>query len=103
MTKKKRVFSAEFKFKVVMEALQGLKTINQIASEYEVFPNQISMWKKEFLEQGPELFKKGKNTEAEDLTKERDELHKKIGQLTVEVDWLKNKVALLFPETKGNG
>ena len=100
MKKKHRVFSADFKFKVVIEALQGVKTINQIASDYEVHPVQVSKWKKEFMEQGPEVFKTGKDPETESLRKERDNLHKKIGQLTIEVDWLKKKVAPFIPSTK---
>ena len=100
MTRKHRAFSADFKFKVVIKALKGIKTINQIASDYEVHPVQVSKWKKEFLEQGAGVFKKGKDPESEDLRKERDKLHQKIGQLTVKVDWLKKKVAPFIPSTE---
>ena len=100
MKRKHRIFSADFKFKVVLEALQGVKTVNQIASEYEVHPVQVSKWKKEFMEQGPEIFKTGKDPEVDSIKKERDKLHQKIGQLTVEVDWLKKKVAPFIPDAK---
>ena len=84
-------YSAAFKAKVALEAVKKQKTIAQLSSEYGVHANQINQWRKQFLEQLPDLFsdkrkKKEKNTEAL-----QDELYKQIGQLKVELDWLKKK------------
>lgn len=69
----------------------GLKTVGQIAREYQVHPVQVTQWKKVIRERLPELFEnKGKDGEEEgqELIAQ---LHEKIGQLTVEADWLKKK------------
>ena len=84
-------YSAAFKAKVALEAVKKQKTIAQLSSEYGVHANQINQWRKQMLEQLPDLFsdkrkKKEKNTEAL-----QDELYKQIGQLKVELDWLKKK------------
>jgi len=91
MSKKRRTHSAEFKAQVGMEALRGLKTVNEIAREYEVHPVQVSQWKKEIQERLPELFNKKPDHTAKELAKERDRLHKKVGVLTMDVDFLKKK------------
>ncbi len=83
--------SAAFKAKVALEAVKGEKTISQLSSEYGVHPNQIRQWKKCLLEELPVLFS-GKRKKAE---KDRDELeselYRQIGQLKVELEWLKKK------------
>jgi len=56
MTKKRRSYSAEFKFKVALEAAKGLKTLNELSSEHGVHPNQISQWKGELLQGGATIF-----------------------------------------------
>ena len=61
MSRKRRQYSAEFKFKVALEAVKEIKTISQLASQYELHPNQISTWKKQLLQGGNEIFTKGKN------------------------------------------
>ena len=92
MSKKKRVRrSAEFKFKVALEAMKGLKTANEIASEYQVNPNQVSQWKKALLEGGAEVFKSNHaRREAEQEAREA-ELYEQIGRLKMELEWLKKK------------
>lgn len=100
MGKKHRTFSAEFKFQVVVEALQGFKTINEIASMYEVHPGQVSQWKREFLDSGSQVFQKKRDRDVASLEAEKEKLHQKIGQLTVEVDWLKKKVAPFVSSTE---
>jgi len=86
---------ALFKAKVALEALKGEKTIVEIASRYGIHPNQISTWKKQALEGLPGLFN-GKR-KKEDLSAEQlqGELYQQIGQLKVELDWLKKKSQLL--------
>jgi len=86
--------SAEFKSKVVVEAIKGLKTVNEIASEMGVHPTQVTQWKKQALESLPDVFssRRGQSQkEQEDLT---GTLYQQIGQLKVELDWLKKKSGL---------
>jgi len=84
-------FSKEFKAKVAIEALKGAKPINELAQEFGVHPNQITLWKKKLLEVAPEVFGRKKDREAEKAKEERDRLYKKVGQLQIEVDWLKKR------------
>ena len=93
MTEKRRSFGADFKAKVALEAIRGERTINEIAAEYGIHPNQISQWKSQVLECVPEVFTKERDSARMQmaLQKERDELFRQIGQLKVEIDWLKKK------------
>jgi putative transposase len=87
--------SAEFKAKVALEAAKGLKTINEIASEAEVHPTQVTSWKKQLLEEIPTLFASSrvqKEKNQEDLTAM---LYQQIGQLKVELDWIKKKSGII--------
>lgn len=91
---KRKNYTPEFKMQAVMEVMKEEKTVSQIASEYGVHPTMLHTWKKQFLERMPEVFKRGE-TDADKLKKkyesEKEELLKEIGQLTVEVNWLKKK------------
>ena len=91
MSKKRRQHSAEFKARVGMEALRGLSTVNEIAKEYSVHPVQVSKWKKEIQERLPELFSRKSDNTNKELVKDRDRLHRKVGMLTMDVDFLKKK------------
>lgn len=86
---KRRKFSSKFKTKVVLEALKERQTVAQLAQKYELHPNQISTWKKEFLSGAEQVFDgpKSQKTEAEE---EKDRLLKTIGRLKIEVDFLKD-------------
>jgi transposase-like protein len=87
--------SAEFKAKIALEAAKGLKTINEIASEAEVHPTQITIWKKQLIEGIPTLFATNrgqKQKKDEDLTAT---LYQQIGQLKVELDWVKKKSGIV--------
>jgi transposase len=88
MTTKRRNHSPAFKAKVALEALRGEKTTAQLAAQYEVHPNQIGSWKKQLLAASPEVFagKIGANDKGREDEVRR--LHEKIGQLTVERDFL---------------
>ena len=94
MKNPKRTFSAEFKAKVAIEAIKEVKTISELAQIYQVHPNQISLWKKEFLSGAGKVFEKNKqeSDQIEKLKKENDELIHQIGKLTVDINWLKKKV-----------
>jgi len=91
----RRKLTKEFKAKVALEALKGHKTINELAQKFEVHPNQITMWKKKLLEVAPDVFGRKKDREVEKAKEERDRLYKKVGQLQIEVDWLKKKTGHL--------
>ena len=91
----RRKFKKEFKAKVALEAIKGQRTINELSQEFGVHPNQISLWKKQALACLPEVFGSGKDHEAERLELERDRLYKKVGQLQVEVDFLKKNIGHL--------
>ena len=91
MKKTRRKFTIAFKTKVVLEALKERQSMSELAEKFELHPNQITTWKKEFLANAENAFSDGK-TEAIDHEKEKDELYKQIGQLKVENDWLKKKV-----------
>ncbi|MFM7100768.1 MAG: transposase [Verrucomicrobiota bacterium] len=88
-TKRKR-HSAAFKAKVGLEAVIGIKTVAQLAREYSVHPVQVSQWKAVIRERLPDLFEAGGKAE-ENQEKLIADLHQKIGELTVDLDYLKKK------------
>lgn len=94
MKNKRRNHNAAFKAKVALAAVKSDKTIAELASEYEVHPNQITQWKKQLLESVPELFSRRRKTEQRDQEALTSELYQQIGQLKVELDWLKKKSGL---------
>ena len=89
--------TAEFKAKVGLEALRGVKTINEIGQEYGVHPVMVGQWKKEILEQAKTLFegKRGPNPIAGH--REPELLYSEIGKLKMELDWLKKKSGISLP------
>lgn len=91
----RKTFTTEFKAKVAIEALKAHKTTNELASEFEVHPTQVNRWKRQLLEGSKGLFsdKNEQNKEAVEAEKER--LYARIGQLSVELDWLKKKTGHL--------
>ena len=91
----RKQYSAQFKAKIALEAVKGLKTINEITSESGVHPTQIQQGKKQLLEELPQIFSRGRQRqekEQEDLTAQ---LYQQIGQLKVELDWMKKKSGLV--------
>jgi len=90
MKRKRKQYSGAFKAKVGLEALMGIKTTAQIARENEVHPLLVGQWKTTIRERLHELFERG-NQVPEDSEKMIAQLHQKIGQLTVDLDWLKKK------------
>jgi transposase-like protein len=91
----RRRHTGTFKAKVALEALRGEKTMAQLSSEYGVHSNQIRQWKKKLVEELPAIFsdrRRRTEKEGEELT---SELYRQIGQLKVELDWLKKKSELL--------
>jgi putative transposase len=86
--------SAQFKAKVAMEATKGQKTVNQLASEYGVHPTQISHWKRQLQEGVQEIFSSKRQKQDKEDEELKATLYQEIGQLKVELDWLKRKTAL---------
>ena len=89
MTKRRR-FTADFKARVALEALRGDKTVQEIASKHKVHPNQVSTWKRQAVDGLGEVFSNGEDGARRDHESEVHDLHAKIGQLTVERDFLAN-------------
>lgn len=87
MRRKRRTHSPEFKAKVALAALQGEYTMAQLVKKYDLHPNQISDWKKQLLSNASDVFGKSER-KAEDAAEAVQELHAKIGQLTMENDFL---------------
>jgi transposase-like protein len=95
MTQRRNLGKA-FKAKVAIEAIKGEKTINEIASIYEVHPTQIRQWKKQALEKLPDAMADGRGKLARDSKPvDEEKLHQKIGQQSVEIDFLKKKLRQL--------
>jgi len=92
---KRKSFSAELKARVALEAIRGQKTINEIASQYDVHPNQVGIWKKQALESLPEVFSNGKARSIEEERTKLDALYQQIGQLQVELSFLKKRTGHL--------
>jgi len=87
MTRKRRNHSPEFKAKVALDAARGDKTVAELAQKYSLHTNQISTWKKELLENAAMIFT-SESQSGKDNSEEVDKLHAKIGQLTMENDFL---------------
>jgi len=85
---KRRTFSAEFKARVALEALSGAHTMAELASKHQVHSNMIAQWKRKAQESLPDLFAKKSDRVESDRDAEVKELHAKIGQLTIENDFL---------------
>ena len=94
MKQNRRKFSSAFKAQVALEAVKGLKTVSEIAQQYELHPMQVTQWKKEFLSHSADVFERDqkRDEEKERLKKERDELFRQIGELKFENDWYKKKL-----------
>lgn len=91
MDQQRRKHSAEFKGQVALEAVRGVKTVSEIAACYEVHPVMVSNWKKELLSQVPGIFGRENSKKKNDPEQESARLERKIGQLTMEVEWLEKK------------
>jgi transposase len=93
MTMQRKTFSSADKAKVALAAVKGQKTINEIAQHYNVHPTQVNQWKKELLDNASQVFegkKRGPKTEAAPINP--DPLYAKIGELNMQVDYLKKKL-----------
>lgn len=91
MKKQRRKFSKEFKLQVVLEALKERLTLNDLSQKYELHPNQISAWKQDFLNKAEQVFS-SPAPDSSDKESETERLYAKIGQLQMEVEFLKKKL-----------
>jgi putative transposase len=91
----RKTYSGKLKGKVALEAVKEEKTIAELASQYEVHPTQIKAWKRQMLEHLDELFVDKRRKHDQEQAELIEELYKHIGQLKVELDWMKKKVGLL--------
>jgi transposase/putative transposase len=92
MKAKRKRHDPEFKARVALEAIKGVKTVQEIAKEFDVHPTQVSDWKKTMAKNAASAFGPGAgSSDAEDFERERAGLHAKIGQQAVELDWLTKK------------
>ncbi len=91
MKKSRKQHSAQFKAKVALEAIKGAQTLNELSSQFELHPTQVMQWKKRLTEGAPELFNGRADRQAHEESELRDRLYQEIGQLKVELDWLKKK------------
>jgi len=88
---KRKILTGAQKAKIALEALKEQKTINEIAQEYGVHPTQIGLWKKALLENASQLFEVKRGSKPIDPQSDPVRLYAKIGQLNMELDWLKKK------------
>ena len=100
MSRKRTTYTADFKTKLVLEVLDGTKTLNEIATQYELLPKNLLNWKKQFLDNASLAFDKSTivkeyKTEIETLQKDKDNMAKKVGELTLEKDFLEGKLVSL--------
>ena len=97
MSKKRRNFTARFKADLVLEVLKGEKELNVIATENNIQPNLLRNWKKEFEEHAAAVFDTRKDDwmekKLQEEKKAKEEYAKKVGQLTMQIDWLEKKSA----------
>jgi len=91
MFSKRKRYSSEFKAKVAVEAIKEQKTLPELAAEFSIHPNQIIRWKKQILDNSPEIFNQPLKNQQRRQSSLEDELYRQIGQLKVEIDWLKKK------------
>lgn len=94
-TTMKKEFSAEYKAKVALEAIRGMKSVSEIASAYQVHPTQIGFWKKQVLENLSALFTDKRTRQGKTQERLIDELYKKIGKREIEIEWMKKNLQFM--------
>ena len=91
MSKKRQRYSAQFKFRVALEAMKEHQTISALASQYEVHPTLVRNWKKQLVTEGAALFQPGQKKKPDPAKIPDTELYEQIGRLKMELEWLKKK------------
>jgi putative transposase len=91
MPVRRKQYSADQKAKIALTAIKGQQTVNEIAGDFGVHPTQVAQWKKQLLTEAPQVFASGRDRKAEDTDALSARLYQEIGQLKMELDWLKKK------------
>jgi putative transposase len=91
MSRKRRQYNPEYKFKVALEAAKGTKTVSEIAALHEIHPNQVRQWKRQLLDEGGHIFSRNGNGGQPTQETNEAELYEQIGRLKMELEWLKKK------------
>jgi transposase-like protein len=95
MAAKRKTYSADFKARIALEAVKGMKTINELGVEHGVHPVQVSQWKRQLQEGVREVFATRRSKAVQEEQAREAALYEEIGRLKVELDWLKKKGASL--------
>lgn len=93
MSRKRTVHSSEFKAKVALAAVRGMKTVSELASEHGVHPTLIAQWKKRLVSEASTVFEREGASRKDDTQKRESALYEQIGKLQVELEWMKKKSA----------
>ncbi len=96
-SKNRKVHTPEFKSKVGLEALRGVKTLNEIAQEFGVHPTQVGLWKKAIQDNAKTIFNDSRGPKPLAAHREPERLYSEIGKLKMELDWLKKKSGISLP------
>jgi putative transposase len=94
MRQRRRRYGAEFKAKVALAAIRADRTLAELAGQYEVHPSQITQWKRQLLEGLPRIFSARRSRQEQEQQELTGRLYQQIGQLKVELDWVKKKSGL---------
>lgn len=89
--KNRKSFTSQHKARVALEAIRSTKTLNEIAQEFTVHPNQVGEWKKLLIEHAPQIFETKRGPKVVDPSTSPERLYSEIGKLKMELDWLKKK------------
>jgi putative transposase len=95
MKQTRKKHSGAFKAKVALEAIKGERTLNELAGHFEIHPTQVVQWKQRLLAGAVNLFSGGVERDAAEETALRERLYQEIGEMKMELDWLKKKHELL--------
>jgi transposase-like protein len=91
MKQQRKKHSGAFKAKVALEAVKAGRTLNELAGHFEIHPSQVVQWKQQLVAGASDLFSGGRDRDAAQEAQLRDRLYQQIGQMKVELDWLKKK------------
>ena len=100
---RRKNFTGEFKAKVALEAIRGIKTVNEIGQEFGVHPTQVGLWKRELQEQASSLFEVKRGPKPADPSVSPERLYSEIGRLKMELDWLKKSLGSACSRTQTMG
>lgn len=98
---KRKRYTSELKARVAIESLRGVKTANEIARAYRIHPNLVGLWKRQALEALPEVFSQKRDRGEQEDEALKGELYQRIGELEMQLEWLKKNGSLLPSRRSG--